>query len=1201
MSTFTDLLASLAADPRVRGRQFEHVCRWYLTNDPQYMGTLRKVWLWDEWTGRWGADAGIDLVAEDRVGRLWAIQAKAYDQQYAVTKADVDTFLAESARAVFFYRLLIATTDKLSMNARRTLAAQEKSVGLVGFSDLLTADVEWPAGLGQLRPSPARKPAQPRDYQRDAIDAVVTGFDTADRGQLIMACGTGKTLTAQFISKELDAQRTLVLVPSLSLLKQTMRVWQSQGQVEVLPVCSDETVSRAEDAPVERVSELGLPVTTNPADIAEFLRERSGPRVVFCTYQSSPRIADAFTFAQVPAFDLVIADEAHRCTGLQSSTFATVLDSDGIKANRRLFMTATPRFFTGRVIKAASERNLEVASMDDERSFGKVFHRLSFGEAISRDLLTDYQVVIVGVDDSTYCSYAEKGTLVTRNGEDTTDARSLAGQIGLAKAMQKYDLRRVISFHSRVARAQKFATELPVVIDWMPDEQRPTGSIWSEFASGTMTAGQRHILLQTLNQLDDDERGLLANARCLAEGVDVPTLDGVVFIDPRRSEVDIIQAVGRAIRRADDKVIGTIIIPVFIDAEADPEVALDDSEFKPVWDVIKALRAHDDELAEQIDLLRREMGRRGGVPRLPGKIHLDLPVQVGEGFARAFDVRLVEQTSQPWEFWFGLLERYVEEHGNALVLQTYRVDGYRLGSWVTIQRSWKSKGVLSVARQQLLEALPRWSWDTKADQWEDGFRHLLEYADAHGTAEVRDDHVCSDGYRLGKWVGKQRSKWAALSADRKLRLEGLPGWTLDARSALWERSFTALTHYVQENGHANPPRGLPVEGIDLESWVRRQRRTWDQLTDERRNRLQALPGWTQNVLDDKWELGYRHLLEQVEKAGSAEVLQSHVADNGYRLGKWVSVQRRTWDDLSEERRQKLAQLPGWTLDARGGWWERWFSSLAAYVSEHGDARVPDTYVTESGAKLGSWVSNQRSMWQSMSDERRVRLQELPGWVWNSRIDSWEDWFSSLEQYVARHGNARVPQAYVTEDGSRLGSWVANQKTKWQAMSDERRHRLEQLPGWTLSTKATQWDEGYEQLLAYVGENDTALVRADCIFDGFRLGQWVTTQRANWTSLSEQRRERLAALPGWTASVRDTRWEEGYQQIQRYADENGHACPPQSYVDASGFRLGTWVATQRRSYSKSQLSELRCRRLAELPGWVWKAGPESRIHPGSILK
>ncbi|WP_373235098.1 DEAD/DEAH box helicase [Mycobacterium marinum] len=1197
MLAFADLLATLASDPHVRGRQFEHVCRWYLMNDPQYRSTLRQVWQWDDWPGRWSADAGIDLVAEDQAGRLWAIQAKAYDPQYTVTKADVDTFLAESSRAVFSYRLLVATTDKLSPNGRRTIDAQEKPVGIVGLSDLLTADVDWPADPGQLRPSPPPVPAKPRDYQREAIDAVIAGFDTADRGQLIMACGTGKTLTAQFIATALYAERTLVLVPSLSLLKQMMRVWQAQGRpgVEVLPVCSDETVSRTEDIPVEHVSELGLPVTTDPAEIAGFLRKRSGPRVVFCTYQSSQRIAEAFALGRVPAFDLAVADEAHRCAGPQSSDFAAVLDGDWIRARSRLFMTATPRFFTGRVIKAAGDEDLEVASMDDETLFGRVFHRLGFSEAIRRDLLTDYQVAIVAVDDATYRAYADKGTLVTRDGEEITDARSLAGQIGLAKAMRKYDLRRVISFHSRVARAQQFTTEMPAVIDWMPARQRPSGGLWSRYASGAMTAGERHVLLQHLRRLDDGERGLLANARCLAEGVDVPTLDGVAFIDPRRSEVDIVQAVGRAIRKADDKVVGTIVIPVFIDTEADPEVALDDSVFKPVWDVIKALRAHDDDLAEQIDTLRREMGRRGGVPRLPDKIHLDVPVHVGAEFARAFDTRLVEQTSPPWEFWFGLLQRYVDEHGTALVLQSHVTDdGYRLGSWVTIQRSLRSKGRLSPGRQQLLDGLPGWSWDPKADQWEDGLQHLREYVDVHGTAGVRDDHVCDDGYRLGKWVGKQRTKWATLPADRQHRLQSLPGWTLEARSALWEASLTALTRYAAENGHASPPRGLLVDGIDLESWVRRQRRTWDQLSEERQQRLQALPGWTLNMLDDKWDAGYRHLVEYVEATGSAQVLQSHITDDGYRLGKWVSVQRRIWDKLSDDRRKRLAQLPGWTLDARGDWWEDWFRRLEEYVAEHGDTRVPQQYVSPDGTKLGTWVANQKSTWASMRDDRRRRLEQLPGWTLDSRTAFWEDGLRHLWEYAKEHGSAQPPSRCVI-DGFKLGIWVNTQRQNWATLDDDRRRRLEQLPGWTLNTKVTQWEEGFEHLTAYVEENGTALVPAEYIYHGFKLGQWVAAQRSSWNLLRENRKQRLAALPGWAVSVREAWWEEGYSQLQRYADENGHACPPQSYASASGFRLGAWVATQRQSYAKGQLSDERRKRLVTLPGWEWKSrfGPRTQ--------
>jgi predicted helicase len=477
------------------------------------------VWLWDEWPGWWGKEAGIDLVAEDRDGKLWAVQAKAYDPKYRVTKSDIDTFLSESSRKQFSYRLLIATTDGLGPTARRTIDAQEKDVDVVGLTGLLESAVSWPDSIADLRPSPKPKRAKPRDYQRDAIRDAVKGFKTSDRGQLIMACGTGKTLTSLFIHEKLGCQRTLVLVPSLSLLKQTMKVWRvnAKAEFEALPVCSDETVEHNEDAVVSTTSEIGVPVTTDPAEIAKFLRRRSGPRVVFSTYQSCPQVAAALARGRVPGFDLVVADEAHRVAGPVSSDFGTVLDAKAIKAKRRLFMTATPRYFTGRVLKAAQDAELEVASMDDEARFGKVFHRLSFGKAIKRDLLTEYQVVVVGVDDATYREYAEKGTRVRLDENMKTDARTLAGQVGLAKAMRKYDMHRMISFHSRVSRAREFAAEIPEVITWMPARQRPTGTLWSDFASGEMTAGERHIRLRHLSHLDDGERGLLANARCLAD------------------------------------------------------------------------------------------------------------------------------------------------------------------------------------------------------------------------------------------------------------------------------------------------------------------------------------------------------------------------------------------------------------------------------------------------------------------------------------------------------------------------------------------------------------------------------------------------------------------------------------------------------------------------------------------------------------
>ena len=377
-----------------------------------------------------------------------------------------------------------------------------------------------------------------------------------------------------------------MLLPSLSLLSQTLREWVTNAEIpfEVLPVCSDDTV-RGKDSIVASTAEIGLPVTTDPAAIASFL-DKHGPRVVFCTYQSSRQVAEAQSRDRAPRFDLVIADEAQRCAGSVTSKFATVLDANQILAKRRLFMTATPRWMTGKVRRPAQEADYEVASMDNESQFGPQFHRLTFREAIERHLLADYRVLVVGVDDAEYREYAEKGSFITRDGKTVTDARSLASTIGVARAMRNFDLTRIVSFHNRVTRARQFQAEFADTVAWMPTHCRPQGTMVCDYVSGKMPSGQRDVRLDRLRHIQAGERGLLSNARCLVEGVDVPTLDGVAFIDPRHSQVDIVQAVGRAIRKTDDDKVGTIVLPVFIDSDEEAEVVVATSAFMPVWHVL---------------------------------------------------------------------------------------------------------------------------------------------------------------------------------------------------------------------------------------------------------------------------------------------------------------------------------------------------------------------------------------------------------------------------------------------------------------------------------------------------------------------------------------------------------------------------------------------------------------------------------------
>lgn len=1201
MGEFKNLFARLDPDPRVRGKQFEHICKWFLTNDPVYKHELRRVWLWDEWPpgpgGRWGRDAGIDLVAEDRTGNLWAIQAKAYDPAYRVTKRDVNKFLAESGRAVFTYRMLIATTNLIDRIGERTIQDQEKKVTFFRLKNLQTADVDWPASPTALRPMRPRKPARPHDYQREAIKKVIKEFASADRGQLIMACGTGKTLTALFIREKLAAERTLILVPSLSLLKQTLNVWRASCTAEFvsLPVCSDVTVARDDDVALEHASDLGVPVTTDPSEIAAFLRRRSGPQVVFATYQSSPQVAKAFALGRVPGFDLVVADEAHRCAGRVSSDFATVLDPMEIKAKRRLFMTATPRYFTGRVLRAAEEAEFEYASMDDEAKFGRVFHRLGFGEAIKRDLLTDYQVAIVGVDNTTYLEWAKKGVLVTRDGVEAVDAASLAGQIGLAKAIRRYDLRRVISFHSRVKRAREFAASMPDVLAWMPARQRPKGDFWSRYASGEMPAGDRYVLLQHLGRLDDGDRGLLANARCLAEGVDVPTLDGVAFVDPRRSEVGIVQAVGRAIRKSEDKTIGTIVIPVFINTDADPEVALDSSAFKPVWDVLKALRAHDEELGEQLDEIRRELGRHGGRPSRPGKIRFDLPTQVGIDFARAFDVRLVEQTTASWEFWFGLLEHFVESQGDARVPQQHVVDGWKLGLWVSNQRARYDRGVMDPDCARRLEEIPGWSWDTHVDRWEESFSKLVASVDQYGSGCLRNLSLLQDGQLTG-WVVRQRSvrNEGRLSAERERRLQALPGWTWDKHSTQWEEGFSRLLEYVRENGSArNIALTSTIGGFRFGTWVNAQRtnRMKGKLEVDRVRRLQEVPGWTWNTIESQWDEALTCLGAYIKEYGSARVPRPYLTKDGFNLGGWVHNRRRRYasGSLETDRARQLESLPGWTWDPQADQWEESFSQLLKYIEVTGTARVPKPKRGANALEL--WVQRQRASRAKgdLDPERERRLQELPGWTWDTLAGRWEEGFAHLQKYVQENGDARILQT-CSVDGYALGRWVSKQRAKRRqgALENDRVERLERLPGWSWDPVAELWEEGYRRLAEFVERNGHSCVPNEYTVDGYDLGNWVNIQRGlhlRGGRLDPERVRRLQELPGWTWDARAEWWEEGYRRLREFVESNGHACVPSS-CKIDGYRIGGWVNSQRGRYAKGVLDADRQRRLEALPGWRW---------------
>ena len=622
-----------------RGTKFEQLMVRYFQLDPMLSQEYDQVWRWMDWPDRAGKpDTGIDLVARNGdTGELTAIQCKFYEPTHTLAKGDIDSFFTASGKKPFTNRVIISTTDRWGKNAEEALEGQLTPVQRIGLAEISDSpidwDIAWPQGKLKIDLSEAKR-HDPRPHQQDAIDAVFAGYSAGnERGKLIMACGTGKTFTALKIAERTAADtgghaRILFAVPSISLLSQTLREWTAQTQLPLraFAVCSDNKVSRsAEDFNVHDVS---IPVTTDPEKLAGEMAHRKrakGLTVVFTTYQSLPVVAAAQGHGVDP-FDLVICDEAHRTTGVtlfgeDDSNFVRVHDDEFLKADRRLYMTATPRIFDDKVRDKAEEHSAELTSMDDEATYGPEFHRLSFGDAVERGLLTDYKVIVLTVDEELIASPMQKQLAGEFSELRLDDASKIVGcWNGLAKragrttdgtgfAVGEAPMKRAVAFAKDIAASKQVAEVFPNVIDayreLLDDTENDGDQVDStnrnltcsvHHVDGTFNALQRNEQLSWLKApIPEGECRILTNARCLSEGVDVPALDAVMFLNPRNSVVDVVQSVGRVMRKSEGKDYGYIILPVAVPAGVSPSQALSDNQrFKVVWQVLNALRAHDD-------------------------------------------------------------------------------------------------------------------------------------------------------------------------------------------------------------------------------------------------------------------------------------------------------------------------------------------------------------------------------------------------------------------------------------------------------------------------------------------------------------------------------------------------------------------------------------------------------------------------------
>jgi len=713
-------------------------------------------------------DHGVDGVYLNTDNKYHGYQVKFRSDRKPLSwgKDSIGNFAGQSDRCA--HRFVFANSDRID----------DVSEDRINFSTVHGFDFDTlmtPAGFDLIRawlsdaaPIPVER-FEPREDQCEAINSITHAFVIHDRASAVMACGTGKTLVALWTAERLTesgAKSFIVLVPSLALMKQTIHEWLEQTSIknfDYICVCSDDSVKDPnDDAIVLNISDLDFPVTTDSAQIADFLsRDHTGVCCVFTTYQSVREVAKGMPDGI--SFDFGVFDEAHKTAGLNRGLFPFALHDKNIRIKKRLFMTATPRKYD------LSKRNKEgdaelICSMDNEKLYGQVCYRLSFSEAVRRKIICGYKI-IVSIITSADLTPEQLPKSDTEVKGELIRAQQVAHQVVIAKSIEKYGVSKIISFHGSIEAAKSFTCSGAEGI----------GSHLPGFSTlhvnGGMNAGIRARALNVLRE--PERRGIISNARCLTEGVNVPAMDMVVFTAPKESKIDIVQAAGRTMRLSPEtgKKLGYVLIPLYIDQAAGEIMddatnrAIARTKFKDVWNVLNAMQEHDTELFEIIREIQVDKGRGKGFndTQLRNKIGIESFSNFInlEDMQRSLMVECVEALGSSWDLNFGKLINYSDRFGHCNVLQKWDEDP-SLGRWCNTQRQLRRKGCLSASRIFKLEMIG-FSWDPLTDAWEASFIDMSRFANRFGHCNVPKEW--KEVPPLSRWGTTQRQDKNPLCQD----------------------------------------------------------------------------------------------------------------------------------------------------------------------------------------------------------------------------------------------------------------------------------------------------------------------------------------------------------------------------------------------------------------------------------------------------
>ena len=1036
------------------GKLFEYFTKYFFLCNQLFQNDIKNAWLLEEVPLEIKeklninhVDHGIDLVLENTKEEYIAVQCKFKNDETLKLGWSKDKLGNLFGFASSIDKLIIFSNASEIDDVSRT---RTDNLCFISIKDLLELDEDFFADVRNYITNNKKivhKKATPFAYQTKIINEVNTYYKDNTRGKLILPCGTGKTLISLWIREELNSKLTLFLVPSLNLVRQTKNEWlkNCNNLFDYIIVCSENDIDNEQDSANIQLYDLDSFVTEEPEAIRSFIKTKSERnKIIFSTYQSFQKIIDAYE-EELPQIDLAICDEAHRTASINFGAFSLIHnDVNKMKIQRRLYMTATPRVYSQTIKKNIEESGNLLFDMSDEDTYGKEIYRMSFAEAIELGILVDYQIVCLGVNDDNVHKLLSSNIYIDGKNSITDYVNNYAVQL----AFNKYSISHAITFHSKVKQAEQFAER----------NYKISPDIQSYFVSGNQTASKRSLII---SDFKNKSKSIISNARCLTEGVDIPAVDAVFFCDPKNSKVDIVQAVGRALRKDKNnpQKIGKVIIPLYFSKDSDVEDEIDKSIYSNVVKIVRAIADHDERLQDEINTIAVKGSSNGNFSRIQFYQESKLGdliafENIGEKIKNSLFDEIISKNSITWNLYFKELEEYLKQNNNIFPKQN---DNAKLYKWCSQQRVFYSKNQLSAERVKLLESI-NFSWSVNDDAWNEKYLKLVDFRKNNPDHWPKFRNTTGEEHSLAIWMMHidKEYKEERLKQDRYEKLLSID-YQFEDRN--WYEIYDKHKKIIDELGH------LPSysENVNIYNWLRNQYEKIDsgKFSSEQLELLRKINIDSFNDVVENWENRYKFLKEYYDKNNC---LPSISYDFGYitkiNYGTWATIQRLKFrnGELTDEQIQKLESI-GFVLDSKTekeSIWDEKCEKLKKWLESHNNEYPKDLYSNDKEeAMLASFVQYNRNWYfgklKKYGDypaERKAKLDSI-GFDWGEKTKTqtltkkWGKNFEELKQQLNELGSIPV---LINGKNNPSYTWLTGQRVAYRngKLSDDKIQKLKEL-------------------------------------------------------------------------------------------------------------------------------------------------------------